>query len=217
MIHSSLSTSTKRKNRLHELEVIIYANQLKIGEALSEIRENRLYRDEYSSFDEYCQERWGHNRSWADRLIKSVNLISALDQKVEDDLDPIGSRFPLNESQARALRGLNTDEQIQVMNDVIASGQKVTAALISEYAQKYQRQFDLELEEEDNWDEEEELEVTEIPNQECNPQEAIELLVEYIKQLHQENAELKAEKELFITLLQQAKITWTCELPFINK
>lgn len=229
MSNSSLSSAVKRKNRLHELEVIIYANQLKIGEALSEIRDNRLYRDEYSSFDSYCQERWGHNRSWADRLIKSVNLISTLDEKVDDDLDPIGSRFPLNESQARALRGLLPDQQKEVMDEVAASGQKVTAPLITKYAQKYQQES--EPEEEDNWDEEEELEETEIPNPESNSQEEIELLVECIRQIHRENTELKAEKELtqvenaelkvenaelkkekelIITFLRQVNITWTC-------
>jgi predicted RNase H-like nuclease (RuvC/YqgF family) len=156
------SPDQQRLQRLEELEeeleVVIHGSSWRIGEALLEIRNDRLYRDEYSSFDAYCKERWGHNRAWADRLIKSVELIANFEKKVEEDLDPIGSTFPLNESQTRALRGLTPDQQIQVMREVIASGERITAKLIAEFAQKY-KQPEQELvdetedESEEGWEE----------------------------------------------------------------
>ena len=31
---------------------------VEVGQALLEIRENKLYRIEYKTFEEYCQEKW---------------------------------------------------------------------------------------------------------------------------------------------------------------
>jgi hypothetical protein len=197
------SPDQQRRKRLQQLEVIIHGSSWRIGEALLEIRNDRLYRDEYSSFDAYCQERWGHNRAWADRLIKSVELIANFDIKVEEDLDPIGSTFPLNEAQARAFSGLTLDEQIQVMREVTASGKKVTAALITEYAKKY-KQPQQQLEEEDGpqdtTDSGEPLALNEqeIDIRESDLRERLRMCAQYIhyqeiriKQLEQENAHLR--------------------------
>jgi hypothetical protein len=68
---------------------------IEVGEALLRIREERLYREAgYSSFEAYCQQRWGHRRAWADRHITAVRKVA--------ELDPTGST-PASEWQARQL------------------------------------------------------------------------------------------------------------------
>jgi hypothetical protein len=55
-----------------ELEAIIEQGQktfLKVGNALLEIRDARLYRDEQSTFEDYCQIRWNFGRVRAHQLI----------------------------------------------------------------------------------------------------------------------------------------------------
>jgi hypothetical protein len=213
------SSAQKRKERLQELEVLIHGSRLRTGEALVEIRDDRLYRDEYSSFDAYCKERWGHNRAWADRLISSVKSIADLEKKADEQSDPIGSTFPLNESQTRALRGLTPDQQIQVMREVSTSGKKVTAALITDYAKKY-KQPQQELEEEDGPEDTTDsgeplaLNEQEIDIQESDLRERLRRCLEYIQyqqarinhleyennQFKQENAELKIQTGIIYAL-----------------
>src|SRR4051794_20692787 len=40
-----------------------------IGAALAAIREGRLYRDKYGTFEKYCQDRWGFTRRRGDQLV----------------------------------------------------------------------------------------------------------------------------------------------------
>jgi hypothetical protein len=40
------------------------------GRALEAIRDGRLYRALFGTFEEYCQKRWGWTRQWANRLIQ---------------------------------------------------------------------------------------------------------------------------------------------------
>jgi hypothetical protein len=56
------------------LEAVVCKGQkafLEVGEALAEIRDRRLYRVKFSSFDEYLDRQWGMSRSKACRLISA--------------------------------------------------------------------------------------------------------------------------------------------------
>ncbi|MDF4254644.1 hypothetical protein [Streptomyces sp. WMMB303] len=48
------------------------------GKALELIRDGRLYRVEYSSFDEYTDKRWSMSRGQADKLIRMWRIAQAL-------------------------------------------------------------------------------------------------------------------------------------------
>lgn len=66
-----------------------------VGEALLEIRDKRLFRMTHTSFDLYCSERWGIERSRAYQLMGAAQVYEAL---------PEGDRkFIVNEVQAREL------------------------------------------------------------------------------------------------------------------
>lgn len=60
-----------------EREAIIQArirNFIDVGTALMDIRDHRLYRDDYDTFEAYCRERWGFVASRARQLISAAEL-----------------------------------------------------------------------------------------------------------------------------------------------
>jgi DNA modification methylase len=75
---------------------------IEVGSALQEIKERRLYRAEFGTFDEYCRDRWGISRIHAHRLIEASS--------VAENLLPVGN-IPTSERQARPLASLDPDEQ----------------------------------------------------------------------------------------------------------
>jgi len=128
--------SVREQKRLSELEAIIADNFrgfVAVGQALAEIREQRLYRESYTTFDDYCRELWDMARQYADRLVASAKVIENLTPigvKTEHDIIPI---LPSNEAQARELAKLAPEEQVQVWQDLISQtkeGNKITAKAI---------------------------------------------------------------------------------------
>jgi len=77
--------SVEERARFQELEVQ-FADQAKVakqawvkmGDALREIRDQRLYREDYRSFLDYCQERWGWDQERARQLIGSAAVVHNL-------------------------------------------------------------------------------------------------------------------------------------------
>ncbi|WP_457554202.1 hypothetical protein [Desulfobacula sp.] len=84
-------------DRLTRLENLIARNQChfhKIGKALKEIRDSRLYKQTlYETFETHTRARWDMGRAQAYRLIKFYTVIS--------NLSPIGDILPANEFQVR--------------------------------------------------------------------------------------------------------------------
>jgi len=107
----------------HGLETFV-----EVGNALLAIRDRRLYRASgFHTFEEYCRKRWGMTKSYASRLISSVNVV--------DNLLPTGNKLdcilPENEWQARPLVGLGPEQQQQAWQRVIETipdNGKITAA-----------------------------------------------------------------------------------------
>lgn len=71
-----------------------------VGEALMRIRDGRLYRDRFGSFETYCETTWGLSRRHADRLAMAAQVADVLEV---DEVGPIGLT---SESQARELAPL---------------------------------------------------------------------------------------------------------------
>lgn len=115
--------------RLAKLETLIASNQecfFKIGKALKEIRDNRLYKQAlFESFETYTRERWDMGKSHAYRLIKFYEVIY--------NLSPIGDTLPANESQARPLAQLDSIEQRRIWKEIIESGMALTARNIKKF------------------------------------------------------------------------------------
>lgn len=99
---------------------------VEVGQALLEIRENKLYRIEYKTFEEYCQEKWQMPSRVARRLISS--------KKTMDNLGPNGPK-PKTESQVRPLYGLEPEVQNAVWQETVEKhGKNITAKKVEEVA-----------------------------------------------------------------------------------
>lgn len=98
---------TKEEARtLLKLEDTIRRNLLtyvKVGMALKEIRELRLYRISHKNFESYCREKWDFGRDNADRLIAASVVV--------ENLPTIGGITPTSESVVRPLTQLPPELQ----------------------------------------------------------------------------------------------------------
>ncbi len=115
--------------RLTQLETLIAGNQesfYRIGQALKEIRDNRLYKQAlFDTFEAYTRARWDIGKSHAYRLIQSYEVIY--------NLSPIGDKVPTNESQVRPLTQLDVLEQRSIWKAIINSGMELTARNINKF------------------------------------------------------------------------------------
>lgn len=131
---------TKRElARLGTLEVSVtkgLASFFEVGAALKEIRDSRLYRESHDTFEDYCQERWGIDKTYAHRNICAAELRS--------ELVPIGTILPANEAQCRPLTKLSDTDRQTAWQEVIErapeteDGTKlITAKLVEEVVKEY--------------------------------------------------------------------------------
>lgn len=114
--------------RLGELEQVVETGLtvfVKVGNALLEIRDSRLYRQQFPTFEAYCRERWGMSRFYAHRIIDAA--------EVANNLLPIGN-IPATESQARPLTRLEPEVQREVWAAVVESTpvEQITAKVVEE-------------------------------------------------------------------------------------
>ncbi|HEY9697036.1 MAG TPA: hypothetical protein V6D10_07220 [Trichocoleus sp.] len=75
-----------------------------VGDALSTIQTQRLYRAQFDTFEDYCRERWQFSSDYAYKLIRGAETIATL--KSADV-----SNLPTTESQTRELTKLSNPEQ----------------------------------------------------------------------------------------------------------
>jgi hypothetical protein len=123
MMNHEMVTSLRDSQRLDELEKVIAKGQktfVEVGLALAEIRALRLYRREYSGFEEYCRKKWGWTRQHACRLIEAA---------------PIGKCHQLvtNEGAARELAKVEPEHRAGVIQSIADEGKPVTAAAIKRH------------------------------------------------------------------------------------
>lgn len=85
-----------------------------VGSALVRIRDGRLYRQEYATFEVYCDRRWGFTDRRARQLMAAAEIGTTV---------PVGT-----ESQARELTGLSVDQAHEVYNDAAEKRPEPTAA-----------------------------------------------------------------------------------------
>lgn len=127
--------TTVETTRLSELETTIehgLQTFVEVGNALMEIRDSRLYRESFGTFEDYCQERWAMSRSYAHRTIEAAQVVT--------NLLPIGN-IPTNEAQARPLSPLTPQLQREVWPLVVdtAPNGKITANHVQRVVDDYLR------------------------------------------------------------------------------
>lgn len=108
-----------------------------VGNALAEIRDERLYRASYRAFEDYCQERWGMTRQYANKLIAAAETVENLETIVSS---VPGFPLPTTESQARPLTSLAPDKQIGAWTEAVGrSGGQPTATVVEQVAKEWQQ------------------------------------------------------------------------------
>lgn len=123
----ALSTSAVAKRK--KLEAVVDAGQqtfVEVGNALKELRDEKLYRDTHKTFDAYVQERFGIKKSQAYNLIDAAG--------VTENVHNCGQIS--NEGQARELAKAPPEQQQAVVDKAAeiaeSTGKKVTAATIKQ-------------------------------------------------------------------------------------
>jgi hypothetical protein len=119
----------KESARLVELERKIETGMttfVEVGNALMEIRDSRLYRVEYKTFEAYCREKWGMSK------VRAIQLISAA--RVSDNLVTVVTKTLTHERQARALTALPKSKQPEAWAKAveIADGNQPTARQVEQ-------------------------------------------------------------------------------------
>lgn len=103
-----------------------------VGNALLSIRDKRLYRQDFGTFEEYCQDRWGMSRPRAYQLIEAAEVRKNLSTTVDIPL-------PTSERQARPLTKLDPVDQPIAWQRAVetAPNGKVTAAHVEATAKTF--------------------------------------------------------------------------------
>lgn len=125
------------RSRLYQLEETIRQGLntfVDVGNALLEIRDKRLYRQDYSTFEDYCNKQWNMARRTAYQLIDAAEVV--------ENVRNCAQILPTNESQARPLASLEPEEQVEAWKRVITSTPegKITAAIVLKAAKEVERE-----------------------------------------------------------------------------
>ena len=76
---------------------------IEVGNALAEIRDSRIYRNSFGTFEDYCKERWGFTRMQASRVIAAAEVVGNVTDRLQDP--------PSNIEQTRPLTKLPAEQQ----------------------------------------------------------------------------------------------------------
>lgn len=130
--------SIDERNELERCEVVIKQGLetfIEVGQALLTIREKRLYRLEFGTFEDYCRDRWLFSRRRVNQMIQATEVISNLGTIV-----PI---LPQTESQARPLTQLQPEAQREAWKEVVQqaeqTNQPITAAKVQDVVNTFKQ------------------------------------------------------------------------------
>lgn len=115
---------------------------VEVGEALMEIKQARLYRQQYPNFDDYCQKRWGIGIRQSQRLIRAAKVVQNLQTKGDPRV-----ALPRSERQIRPLAGLPADQQCEIWREVSQEHAIVTGKQIEEKVKSLSEYHDKAIEE----------------------------------------------------------------------
>jgi hypothetical protein len=102
-----------------------WAGFVQVGLALGQIRERRLYREIYGTFDAYCRVRWQYGRHYVNRLISAAQVFNVL-------VTSCHQTRPEHEAQVRPLVGLTPEQARQAWEAALGKAAKrpITAAIV---------------------------------------------------------------------------------------
>jgi hypothetical protein len=130
---AEITTLTRAEtDRLTELEQAIQKGQdtfIEVGAALMEIRDSRIYRGGFPTFEEYCLGRWNFSSRRAFQFISASQVVSNVNNCSQTEP-------PATESQARPLAKLPPEKQSSALEaareKAKADGKPMTARHVEE-------------------------------------------------------------------------------------
>lgn len=127
---------------LAQLEAVIERGMntfIEVGNALADIQERKLYRDEYGTFEDYCRTKWGFSRQRAYQLTAAAEAVTTM-------VD-MGLPAPTSERQTRELIRIPEPERVDVWRETVerTGGQPTAAAVRETYAARADEVVDAEL------------------------------------------------------------------------
>ncbi|MDF5724408.1 MAG: hypothetical protein PUP91_28900 [Rhizonema sp. PD37] len=122
----------EQRDRQH-YERIVERSFYEAGKALKQLRDRKLYRNSHSTFEEYCRDRFGYNRSRSYQFIDAAIVVDNL-QKCPQFVDI----FPTAESQVRPLVPLEPDLQQEawLLSVESACGKVPTGKIVKDIIQR---------------------------------------------------------------------------------
>lgn len=126
-----------RLGQLQEVVVENFQSFVKVGQALAEIRDRELYREDFHTFERYCKHVFDIARGTAYRYIAAAEVVSNV-SKLETSGEII-SMIPANEAQVRPLTLLKPEQQMAVWKAAVESAPrgKVTASHVAKVVKGY--------------------------------------------------------------------------------
>lgn len=114
---------------LERLETTIQKHQqafVECGLAIAEIRDRKLYRKDYDTFEGYCQARWGWSRQRAQQLERAAKLVEALPEK--------SAALVPDEMSARTLAEIPANQRAPILQKLARAGEPINPCSISKKA-----------------------------------------------------------------------------------
>jgi len=115
------------QNQLADLETQVEQGFVSAANALREIKESKIYKEQYGTWENYLKDRWGYNRDWYYKLVQASDVIK--------NVSNLNIFLPTTESQARELAPLDPPQQVQVWQEVstnLKSGQVFSVSSVLE-------------------------------------------------------------------------------------
>ncbi len=97
-----------------------------VGNALTEIRDKRLYRKSHKTFEDYCEKRWGWTRQRSHQLIQAASVVESLPDNLSTIVD--------TEGVARAVAKVKPERRAAVVKKAAESGKPITAVAVARAA-----------------------------------------------------------------------------------
>jgi hypothetical protein len=126
MKNNSLTVSEKQTLAACEADIEKGASLMVV--AIAKIREKKLYRGEYGTFEDYMRLRWGKSRCNGIKLANHGQVLLNLESSQNENV-----RIPnISTHAAQEISDLPAEEQVTVVEQVVTTGQQPTAANIAE-------------------------------------------------------------------------------------
>lgn len=145
-----------------------YNTFIEVGNALFEIRNNKLYREKHSTFEEYCKGKWQIKRQRAYELMEAATIVNGLTEISDknNSEDPNSITLNIRESHAAALAKIPQELRNDVWQKAVekqqTSGKAITAKFIQTVYSEQQKTEKTENSEEIKQREEHDLLVKKI-------------------------------------------------------